>query len=97
MQFLENLVESRYIHYTPGDHNQVITSVRPTEEFDLEIHNFVESREYKASKNFCLDMRRQIIDTRAQIEFGKQRRFCVCDREADRSSRRDNFRSTLSI
>jgi hypothetical protein len=53
----------------------VITSVRPTEEFDLEIHNFVESSEYKASKSFCLDMRRHIIDTRAQMSRGNNEGF----------------------
>src|SRR5215510_10598083 len=65
MYFLENLVECLCVYYTARDQDQVITSVRPTEEFDLEIHNFDESRKYKAARNFCLDIGRHVIDTRA--------------------------------
>src|SRR5215468_10066862 len=65
MYFLENLVECLCVYYTARDQDQVITSVRPAEEFDLEIHNFDESREYKAARNFCLDIGRHVIDTRA--------------------------------
>jgi len=66
--FAENLLESLYIDYPAGDHYQVITPVRPTEEFDLEIHNFVKSRKYKALKNFCLDIGRHVIDTAVKLE-----------------------------
>jgi len=60
----------------------VITSIRPTEELNLEIHNFVKSRKYKALKNFCLDIGRHVIDTRGLLESGSNQGVVLAD-EAD--------------
>jgi hypothetical protein len=61
----------------------VITSIRPTEELNLKIHNFLKSREYKALKSFCLDIGRHFIDTHGQAGVGEARKVFAGTREAD--------------
>jgi hypothetical protein len=77
--FAENLFESLYIDYPAGDHYQVITSIRPTKELNLEIHKFVKSRKYKALKTSCLDIGRHVIDTRSMLESGSNEGFVLAD------------------